>query len=465
MTDFAETTWGLRLNASQRPELRLELQGDDTAGFIYVAGRFLATDAAASVLGLDTQPLEYTDHTSSTLAGLHLREYDYIGGNEPLPALVARLRTQARDDAPSAGVSPADCDVALHYAFTGNPAWIPHGHPNGQPSPQNVAAKSRSWPDGDPVVAVVDTGLDLASATGSPYVAAIAAAAAAAAPPTDGAAALVLDPDLDADALRVPEIERPHVLGAEAGHGTFITYLVGRQARDRVGLVNVRVLDADGVGTEASVLEGLRRLLDKHPGVDVLNLSFGGYTDATDYSGHDRTKHANPPDTMPLALAAWLREFRAARPDAVIVCAAGNYGIDRLFWPAASDDVLAVGSLNEDLQRSSFSNHGAWVDACTYGENLMGDYPRGIVIDDTGAEEHFSGDAARWSGTSFAAPVLAAEIAYRIQEKRLNGHACTAAEAWDDLKATLSTYSATPYQLGLVWDPRAIDPALDPHFI
>ena len=168
MTDFAETTWGLRLNASQRPELRLELQGDDTAGFIYVAGRFLATDAAASVLGLDTQPLEYTDHTSSTLAGLHLREYDYIGGNEPLPALVARLRTQARDDAPSAGVSPADCDVALHYAFTGNPAWIPHGHPNGQPSPHTSGCSaSASSPTVSPAASGCSPGM-IANSRSSP---------------------------------------------------------------------------------------------------------------------------------------------------------------------------------------------------------------------------------------------------------------------------------------------------------
>jgi len=60
-----------------------------------------------------------------------------------------------------------------------------------------------------------------------------------------------------------------------------------------------------------------------------------------------------------------------------------------------------------------FSNFGPWVDVCAPGVSLRSAFPTGVRVDKvTGVKEHFSG-WARWSGTSFAAPLFAAEVARR----------------------------------------------------
>lgn len=446
MGEFPETAWSARLHDAQRPVTRLEIVDDDRGGFIYVAGRFLVTDLAADLLGLDTQPGEYLNVTWPVLVPLGLREYAYVGPPVPMPELVATLRTRAQRDRPPASAAE-DYDVALHYVMTGEKSWVPSGHPSGSPEMSDDPATVRSWPDGPPLVAVVDTGLDLGSATGSAY--------------GLGVSYLVIDPDEDSDRLRDPG-QVGDSLAAQAGHGTFITWLVGHQSGDRVGVVNVRALDSDGVGSEVQLLTALRRLIEKHPDIPVINLSLGGYTDSTDYSGTDGTSLGNLPDTIPLALGSWIRWFTTTHnQQAVIVCAAGNCDRDRLFWPAADDRVIAVASLDRELVRSSFSNFGPWVDVCASGEEVVADHPHGKVVDEVGNVLDFSGEAAIWSGTSFAAPVVAAEIARRLDEARAAGANLGARDAWQQLTLGLPAYAATAHALGRVWDPRTI--GLDPY--
>lgn len=437
MGDFAETAWGDRLRDPQREGARLEFVPDDGgAGYLYVAGRFLATDAAATFLGLDAQPGVYLRIPSAVLDALRLREFAYVGQPQDLAALVAALRAQARSGAP-AGADLDDWDVALHYVFTGNGGWVPTGHPFGTPTPQNVPASDRTWPAADPLVAVVDTGLDLESATGQAY--------------ANGASKLLISKDRDSDACHVPG-QLGTELAAQAGHGTFITWIVGHQSGDRVGVVNVRALDADGVGTERQVLDALDRLLRAYPDIPVINLSLGGYTDSEEHPGQPRHR-------PPLGISAWLKQFTRDHPGSLVVCAAGNYGRDRPFWPAAHPDVIGVAALTGDLVHASFSNHGSWVDVCTFGDQVVGDHPKGVVIDQQGGAETFTGDAAAWSGTSFAAPIVAAEVARRIDE---SANALTARDAWNALAGSLSTYTMTQHALGLVWNPLEAVPPHNP---
>jgi subtilisin family serine protease len=128
----------------------------------------------------------------------------------------------------------------------------------------------------------------------------------------------------------------------------------------------------------------------------VLNLSLGGYTED---------------DRAPLALAAALR---ALGRETVVVAAAGNNNSDRPFWPAAFKHVIAVAALDTTVdppRPAAFSNHGWWVDVCAPGVDLHSTYVRGAwQLDDSAPVEEFTG-WARWSGTSFAAPQIAATIA------------------------------------------------------
>jgi hypothetical protein len=77
----------------------------------------------------------------------------------------------------------------------------------------------------------------------------------------------------------------------------------------------------------------------------------------------------------------------------VVIAAAGNYGSDDLFYPAAYEEVISVWSFDKQFERSVFSNYGSWVDVYAPGEQL--------VVPDS--EDGF----ADTDGTSAAAPLFA----------------------------------------------------------
>ena len=78
-----------------------------------------------------------------------------------------------------------------------------------------------------------------------------------------------------------------------------------------------------------------------------------------------------------------------------MVAAAGNTGTNQLLYPAAYPPVIAVGSIDQNLQVSSFSSGGANVDLLAPGRNI-----------DTLS---LNGSVQSVSGTSFAAPQVAGE--------------------------------------------------------
>lgn len=101
--------------------------------------------------------------------------------------------------------------------------------------------------------------------------------------------------------------------------------------------------------------------------------------------------------------------------DAVVVAAAGNQGTSRKFWPAALPEVVGVAATGPDGGLAEFSNHGPWVDAAAPGVDVVSSFVQlqaraGRSAPDTETRDY---GYARWSGTSFAAPLIAAEIANR----------------------------------------------------
>jgi subtilisin family serine protease len=178
------------------------------------------------------------------------------------------------------------------------------------------------------------------------------------------------------------------LLDTEAGHGTFIGGLVQR-LRPGMATEQQRVLSPAGLGDDFTVTVGLVQ-----SSAPVLNLSLGGYT-----RGNRR-----PP--------ALLRAIRALGRDRVVVAAAGNNSSCRPFWPAALPGVVAVAAYDtRGGHAASFTNYGPWVDVMAPGVDLRSVYVYG-TRDDGAGQVPFEGWAS-WSGTSFAAPVVAAEIAAR----------------------------------------------------
>ena len=104
----------------------------------------------------------------------------------------------------------------------------------------------------------------------------------------------------------------------------------------------------------------------------------------------------------------------------MLVAAAGNDSWAAPFWPAAFDWCVGVGSLDRDGRVSDFSNFGVSADVYALGRNLVNAFPDGTFVchesPDKGDVRVFSTGMARWSGTSFAAPVVAGLIAREISE-------------------------------------------------
>lgn len=180
------------------------------------------------------------------------------------------------------------------------------------------------------------------------------------------------------------------------GHGTFIAGIVLENAP----VVDLHVASAfDGTGvTDDLQVAGL---IDDYAGdADIVVLSFGGHT------ADDR-----PSDPISEAIG---RALHGDNPP-VFVAAAGNQGTSRPVFPAACKGVIAVAATDAEGNRAGFSNHGPWVDAGAPGVDVLSTFFDGHLQpapwNGQAQPPHKFTGFARWSGTSFAAPLIAADIA------------------------------------------------------
>jgi len=127
-----------------------------------------------------------------------------------------------------------------------------------------------------------------------------------------------------------------------------------------------------------------------------------------------------------------------------VVASAGNDATARPSYPAAfapvdglgTDEttvpVVAVGALNPDGTVALFSNDGAWVRFWRPGVSLISTMPTtfdgsaeatAVLVGQRGEiragldPDDFTAGFAVWSGTSFAAPVLAGQVAAGLLDK------------------------------------------------
>lgn len=265
--------------------------------------------------------------------------------------------------------------VGAHHVLFGVPKW--GGCPGRPPFPAAPIELEGCEPAGEGVlIAVIDTGqaqMSLRGAWESDHV--------------------KVDPG-DFDVL---DVDGDGVLDLEAGHGTFITGVVAQVAPGAKVLV-IAAITPSGVTDDLTAARAVLRA--RAAGAAIVNLSFGGYSEG---------------DAMPLALLHALKDKQDA--PFVAVAAAGNDGLSRPFFPAALPGVIAVAALSRSGRRAGFSNFGPWVDACADGERLISTFVTGEVLTDSdgdGRRDVFEAPFAYWSGTSFAAPQVAASLAARM---------------------------------------------------
>jgi subtilisin family serine protease len=213
------------------------------------------------------------------------------------------------------------------------------------------------------------------------------------------------------DGLRVPP-PPPDRLRAYAGHGTFVAGVIKSIApKCSVHVLNL-VIDRQQPGggvLESQLVDDLYDALDLEELPHLINMSAGCPT------------RMNVPSR---AFQDWQAELRQRfkDPDLVLVAAAGNNSSPWPFWPASFEWAVGVGSLDRDGQVSDFSNWGDSVDVFALGRNVVNAYPDGTYIcrecPDRGDERIFNNGLARWSGTSFSAPLVTGLIAAAMSRQQ-----------------------------------------------
>lgn len=202
-------------------------------------------------------------------------------------------------------------------------------------------------------------------------------------------------------------------LDGGAGHGTFVAGVV-RQFAPSARVIVRRALDSRGFGSECDIAREVRAanqiFRNRTDGYGVLNLSLGLWT-----------VDGNPPVVLERAL-------RELPENVIVVAAAGNVPLAEPIWPASFDlsdqfgfdNVVGVAALQQDYEPAEWANTGGHVDFSAVGEGVSSTY---VVGDESTLRDRqpecFPRDGqdhsyALWSGSSFAAPKVAAMLAVRL---------------------------------------------------
>lgn len=192
-----------------------------------------------------------------------------------------------------------------------------------------------------------------------------------------------------------------------AGHGTFVSGVIKCMAP--AARVEVEgALTHGGAVYESDICEQLEDALHEDNLPQLISISAGS-----------RTLNNNGLLGLEILLAT---KGVINNVNTLVVAAAGNDGDDKKFYPAAYPWVVSVGSVDPDKKRSKFSNFGKWVKVYARGRDLVNAFPVGTYTchypenktpqtqNGTPDVRQFDG-LARWSGTSFAAPVVTGAIA------------------------------------------------------
>lgn len=187
------------------------------------------------------------------------------------------------------------------------------------------------------------------------------------------------------------------------GHGTHVIGTVAQSTNNGTGVAGVaydarilpvKVLDARGIGSEVTIAAGIEYAVDN--GADVINLSLGA-----------------PSPSVVIASAV---EYAVAN-GVIVVAAVGNDGADRISYPAAIDDVIAVGAVAQTLTVPAYSNRGPKLDLVAPGGDLTVDSDLDGQGDGILQQTILTGGLLGrscycfYEGTSMAAPHVAAAAA------------------------------------------------------
>ena len=215
----------------------------------------------------------------------------------------------------------------------------------------------------------------------------------------------ILDTGIDTTHPDLPDpaIYRHAGYGARdpVGHGTHVAGIIGALTNNGVGITGVcdcelaswKVFPDDPADPYLDSTAYLRALGEvAGEGVKVVNLSLGG----TEHSEIEAGLFARAISHGVTFVAAMGNEFEE-----------GN----QTSYPAAYDDVISVGAVDETRARARFSNTGKHIDVSAPGTNILSTLPT------TKSAQRSETSYAAWSGTSMATPHVTAAAALLVAGK------------------------------------------------
>lgn len=167
------------------------------------------------------------------------------------------------------------------------------------------------------------------------------------------------------------------------GHGTHCSGIIAGADRNYLGIVGVapgahlyagKVLNDNGSGSFDWLIRGLDFAVEKK--MDIVSMSLGADFD--------------PGEEVHAAI-------KRARDAGIILVAASGNEAGHVNWPAAYDEVIAVGAIDQAFDAADFSNFGEAVDVAAPGVDIYSSYPNKRY--------------AKLSGTSMATPMVTGVIA------------------------------------------------------
>ncbi len=185
-----------------------------------------------------------------------------------------------------------------------------------------------------------------------------------------------------------------NALDAEA-HGVLVSGLAACTTNNNIGVASpafaskflpVKINDSTGILTRA--YEGIVYVADH--GCNIINCSWGG--------------------TVPDDFGKDIIKYATYNRGCLVVAAAGNEGntLNRIYYPAAYDEVICVAATNSSDIKWVKSCYGPRINVCAPGENVFSTYEN-------------NGYTSGW-GTSFASPLVASEasLVWGYRGKQLN---------------------------------------------
>jgi len=185
------------------------------------------------------------------------------------------------------------------------------------------------------------------------------------------------------------------------GHGTMVAGILAVMAPDAM-IMPLRAFDDKGCGTTYNIAKAVKYAVSH--GAQVINMSFG-------ISGQTQT------------LKKSIQE--AVNAGITVVASAGNGNTAVPQYPAAYPGVLGVAATNLTDVKASFSNYGSTIFVSAPGSNIISAYPGGYY--------------AELSGTSFSAPMVAAEAAL-LRSLKTSGWKNSIAAGVDNINALNPAY-------------------------